>query len=554
MNLSPVNIALLIFLLTWAIAGIYQLRYVSSSKAIRRSLFICMALAGILLLIFKPSFSIQTRNKRVLLVQQQEGNEVFIRKEYDQVFENFYEYLNSEYYQRKDSLFIIGGGLEAGDLALLKDIPKKIIIDNVRGGFSDLKTPTVKSYRPFEITGTVDVANALGVKVVAPDGTEYYSPLEKQDFSIKLQAREAGPFLYDMHLIQENDTLCEKLPIVVEEDKPWKILVLNSSPSFENNFLKNHFGEQGKEFTIRQKISQDKYQYSYTNTGRHTIFPLNKKSLLRYDFCLIDVATWNSMGRDNRNNILEEVKNRGLSLLIKADLQESARNIPTYRIQSQKSISWQEDNREVDINATRLSANSNYQEIKSNGHIIGYHTNYGVGKIGIVGIESTYLLLLNEMEDSYQKIWTDLLSVFYTPINESTIIHTPNLNFENTSIPIHVITSEKNPQLKLNDSISLALQESPFVSNFYTAKAFADDGWHYLHLEGDSLRHWFYIHPDSSWKVLRSQNLKLINERAEAISSDGSLHSEKIPMPWYYGLLLSVLGLGLLWLDERLND
>ena len=554
MNLSPVNIALLIFILAWAIAGIYQLRYVSSSKGIRRSVFICVALAGILLLIFKPSISIQTNNKRVLLLQLQEDNEDFIRKDYDYVFENFYEYLNSPYYQRKDSLFIIGEGLEPEDLSLLKDIPKKIIIKNVHGGFSDIKIPTVKSYRPFEITGTVDLVNARGVKVVAPDGKEYYSSLEKQVFSIKLQAREAGPFLYDIHLIQENDTLCEKLPIVVEEDKPWKILVLNSSPSFENNFLKNHFGEQGKEFTIRQKISQDKYQYSYTNTGRHTIFPLNKTSLLRYDFCLIDVATWNSMGSDNRNNVLEEVKNRGLSLLIKPDRQAVARDIPTYRVRSQEPISWQEDNREVEITATYLSTNRNYREIQSQGHIIGYYANHGVGKIGIVGIESSYLLLLNEMENSYQKIWTDLLSVFYTPVVASTIIETPYWNFENTSIPLHVITSEEKPQLLLNDSIRVAMHESPFVSSYYLAKTFAEDGWQNLRLSTDTTKHWFYVHPETTWQVLRNQNLKLINERAEAISSDGSVHMGKIPMPWYYGFLLSVLGLGLLWLDERLND
>lgn len=554
MIFSLVNIALLIFTLGWVIVGIYQLRHVSRIKGIRRSVFICLTLAGLMLLIFKPSISIKTNKERVLLIQQKEGNEDFIRKDYDQVFENFYEYLNSAYFDRKDSLFIIGRGLEREDLAILKNIPKKIVLKTETGGFTDVKIPSVKSYRPFEITGTIDQVKAREVKVVAPDGKEYYSPLENQNFSIKIQAKEAGPFLYDIHLVQENDTLCEKLPILVEEDNPWKILILSSSPSFENNFLKNHFSEQGKEFTIRQKISQDKYQYSYTNTGKHTIFPLNKTSLLRYDFCLIDVATWNSMGSDNRNNVLEEVKNRGLSLLIKPDHQAVARDIPPYRIGSQETISWQEDNREVEINSTLLSGDNSYHEIKSDGYVIGYHTNYGVGKIGIVAIESTYLFLLNEMKNSFQKIWTDFLSVFYTPIIKSTIIHTPDWNFENTSIPVHVITSEEKPQLKLNDSIRLALHESPFVSNFYSAKAFADDGWHYLHLANDSLKHWFYIHPDSSWKVLRSQQLGLINQGAQVTSSEGNVSTERVPVPWFWGFLLSVLGMGLLWLDERLSD
>lgn len=553
MEVSLVNIVLLIFIATWILVGIYQLRFVSGIKRVRRLFFLCTALAGLLLLSFQPSITGNTVNKKVLLIQQEERNEDFVRKDYDQVFENFHEYLTSDYYDRRDSLIIMGGALSAEDLSLLENIPKRIQLHDIKGGFTDLEIPSVKSYRPFKITGSTDLKNTKEIKVIAPDGTEYYSPIEDSKFTIELQAREAGPFLYDLHVIQENDTLCEKLPIYVEKDQPWKMLILSSSPSFENNFLKNHFGVQGKEFTIRQKISQEKYQYSYTNTGRHTIFPLNKNSLLRYDFCLIDVATWNSMGSDNRNSVLQEVKNRGLSLLIKPDRQAVARDIPKYRIRSQESISWQEDNREVEINATQLSVNSNYREIQSQGYIIGYHTNYGVGRIGILGIESSYLLLLNEMEDSYQKIWTDFLSVFYTPIVESSIIQTPTWNFENTSIPVHVITSEEKPQLILNDSIRVAMHKSPFVSSYYSAKTFAEEGWHNLRMSADTIKHWFYVHPDSTWQVLRSQNLKLINEGAEAISSDSG-HMEKVPIPWYYGFLLSILGFGLLWLDERLND
>ncbi len=554
MDLSIVNIVILSLIILWIFAGAHLLRPISAKYRARRILFLVLSLAGFILMVFKPYINRKTTKKSVLLVHKLEGNESFSKKKYDRVFQNFYEYLTSEFYLRKDSLTIMGNGLEPEDLSLIKDIPKKVVLKDVRGGFTEVQVPLVKSYRPFQITGSVDQVNAKGVKVVTPDGTEYYSPLQDLDFTIELQAQEPGPFIYDLHLIGENDTLCEKLPIVIEEDTPWKILILNSSPSFEHNFLKNHFGEQGKQFTIRQKISKDKYQYSYTNTERHSIFPLTKTSLLRYDFCLIDVATWNSVGSDNRKSILEEVKNRGLSLLIKPSNGMVARDIPKYRVQSSESISWQEDNREVEINSTRLSSTSAYQEITSQGHIIGYQTNYGIGKIGIVGMEATYLLLLNEMENSYQKIWTDFLSVFYTPTQETSIIKTPFWNFRNTSIPVQVITSEDKPQLILNDSIRLAMQESPFVADYYSARTFADDGWHYLNLTSDTLKHWFYVHPDSTWKVQRSQNLKLINERALATSSVGDIHIERVPIPWYWGLLLCVLGLGLLWLDERIYD
>ena len=120
------------------------------------------------------------------------------------------------------------------------------------------------------------------------------------DFVVHTVPAQSGRAVYRLVAVRGADTLeQEDVPVEVEPVRPLKVLVLASSPGFENRFLMNWLAAGGHEVAARISVSKDKYVL-VNAPGRHA-----------YDVVVADAGVLSEALR-------QEVEG-GLGLVIRVD-------------------------------------------------------------------------------------------------------------------------------------------------------------------------------------------------------------------------------------------
>ncbi len=86
-------------------------------------------------------------------------------------------------------------------------------------------------------------------------------------FEFTTTPRESGKFVYEIVMrSNDNDVLFrDELDVNVVEPQPLRILLLQSSVSFETRYLKNWLGKNQNKVAIRSAISRDRFRFEFQN-------------------------------------------------------------------------------------------------------------------------------------------------------------------------------------------------------------------------------------------------------------------------------------------------
>jgi hypothetical protein len=160
---------------------------------------------------------------------------------------------------------ILGYGVDEADLPQPDSLPISYTAPALPGGLQNINWPSeINAGEQLVVQGKfyndgkqsvklqLKGLNVLSDSVIIPPAKTTY-------FQLKSKPKATGRLVYHLVALVGQDTLMnESIPVTIKVSKLLRVLMLNTSPNFENRFLKNWLGENGYAVASKATISQGK--------------------------------------------------------------------------------------------------------------------------------------------------------------------------------------------------------------------------------------------------------------------------------------------------------
>ena len=554
-NLSHTEITFVlgIVFVLWLIGIYFIYKRTTSLSFIRRSLFLAIGLMGVALILIQPHSTLKLDREEIHIWTSEPSSEAMSDTENN--FRNVHDFLQSDLSDKASQVHIHGMGLEEASLHLLSDYVTTYHPSPLINGITQIDVPTITEGRPYTLTGHYQGAEVKTIALIESDKSQNEASLQDSSFSINSTAPTAGSYLLDIETILNNgDTLRDKLPIEVAHEPTWQMLILSSYPVFENKYLKNYWTSLGNGFTLRSKVSKSKYNSTYVNAPQRNLETISRKVVSAFDYIITDVPTWNQLSSGEQGNIKSAVRNNGLGLVFRpSSRQVIADDITLPKWEEPSEILWKTTT--DDVRLLSYNAPSSWESIKIKSHTVGKVRSWGLGHVAILTLDETYKLILADKENEYKRIWSALFSELYRDFAHSTKLLHETWIWEGQKTRLAFIS--QNPfsdPPRLNDAMDIPVLKVPLLEGISELTLYPSEGYNTLTVQNNEAIN-FYAHSRDTWKAMKQKQLR------EAYSKSGRKSmvqeatydsSEPIPIFWWY--LLFLVGFGALWLVERIWD
>jgi hypothetical protein len=215
------------------------------------------------------------------------------------------------------TMHVFGEGLSRDILAEWK-IPRIIFHPSPITGVTDVYWPKqIASGSSWQVSGIYNNVSNTAVKIsLSSFGAGLDSIMipakSKKEFRLATIPRQIGRFVYQLTVMKNRDTLQkEPVPLIVHAMEPPAVLLLASSPDFENKFLKNWLAEKGYPVMVRTATSRGKFSKEYLNTSSIDIDRLGSAVLEKAAIIIADAQSIASLSSDERDLLFSSVRNKG---------------------------------------------------------------------------------------------------------------------------------------------------------------------------------------------------------------------------------------------------
>lgn len=394
----------------------------------------------------------------------------------------------------------------------------------------------------------------------------------RKSFGLSTSPKLLGKSIYSLIALSGKDTLAsEKIPVIIEEKKPLRILMLSSSPDFESKFLKNWLYAEQYALAIRTTISKGKFSSEFLNTERANLNRVSPALLESFDILIGDITALSELGAAENSAILTQLS-KGMGILIIADQPggggffRRAFNVRQNRAIDQKNLSlnWngQTSKKASAPSDTALEIVSRPGEqalVRDNkNHILVSSKLYGSGRMIISTLTDTYTWMLGNNQAEYSSYWSHILekAARKTEVKESWAI-SDQFPVINSPVLLSLESPANDLPEALVSDIPLSFTQDPVQSYRWTARFWpAESGWQAIRsANGES---WWYVFDENDW--LSARGAERIKNTARFASESKTIgpkaagvvrtYNYTVPAIWFY--LLFLMGCGYLWLERKL--
>ncbi|PKV51944.1 hypothetical protein ATE84_4044 [Aquimarina sp. MAR_2010_214] len=472
-----------------------------------------------------------------------------------------------------DSVFILGYGVKPYDLWQLDNYKVNYLGKNILSGVVRFKYHYKNSVGERQVfTGLYANPRKGNILVLeGPGGAGLDSvslALDKQQkFQLATNLNVKGNYLFSL---VEKDSLGkilsrDPIPIVVEENTPLKIVVVNGFPTFETKYLKNYLAQMGHEVLVRSQITKGRYKFEYFNMERMPLGAFSKKNLEPFDLVIIDANSLKNLSRKSRTALENSVKENGLGIFIQPDPNffRSSKSLGGFEFISEKNTETRLDDQKKknfskyafvfkdELLLQRIHSKPNTKTISGYKHI-------GKGKIGTTVLENTYELLLNGHTTAYQQIWAKLITSLSSketlPIEWGA---TSILAYKNHPFAFDVRTSISKPRIKINKKYGVSMRRDIEILNLWKGVTYPRDlGWNIQFLEQDTTKTFQYFVTDTSYWQSQTRYKTIEENRRyykKSLKKEIVQHYTIRPIPLLGFYLLFLLCVAYLWLEPKLS-
>lgn len=478
------------------------------------------------------------------------------------------------------TLHILGYGLESDELKSLKT--KNLIFhpSALADGISSISWPgKIRSGEQLLVQGRYNNTTGTGVKLILQGlGTNLDSAIIGKEtlgiFELSCIPKHLDKAVYSLIALADNDTISiEELPVLVKERESLRILILASSPDFENKFLKNWLSGQEYSVSVRTTISTNKYSTEFLNSRKNDLKRINTSLLNNFDILIGDMNELSRLS-STENQAVQNQVNNGMGLIIKADAAEPGngfyRNVFTIRenrkvIPKTLKLNWEDHSATKTVlqgsNSIEILAQAGTQSLVKNesGDILTNSKLSGKGRILLTVINDSYTWMLGNNVEDYSSFWTYILekAARKKEYSESFAINSLPVINKKTGIEFQRETGTI-PDIQINTE-RIAFMQHPVLSFQQTGSFWpAQTGWQSLQSENTDTN-WFYVFDEKAWKGVKASE-KLKNTKVSIERSEENITTEKgaiqvyedtISPIWFY--ILFLLCCTYLWLEVKLS-
>lgn len=465
--------------------------------------------------------------------------------------------------------YVLGNGIAPFDLWQLESIPTTYLGSESPVGLIHLDYPEQSSVGEILELNILFKSTVPNHQLVleGPDGVGIDSLSLSADASQQLQLmaplKLAGNFLYQ--LVEKNVdgkvVQTEPIPISIAPKRQLSITIVNTFPSFETKYIKNFLAEEGHQLIVRSQVTRGRFKYEYFNTQNNAQHVFSDASLAATDLLIMDVGALRQLSSAQRATIRKNIQEEGLGLLVQPDvglLGITNALFPIELTRQSNSVVTLDELSEKQLNRYALAfIDSPWLvpiHLTADSTLISGFRRNGKGVIGTTLLQNTYELQLRGQQETYEKIWTEVvngISKEMVPISEWTtesIIGFPHQPFYFT-----LRTAIENPVVTNENDSQIPLQQDPYLPQNWEGIVYPTQiGWDELKIDNDTINHLpIYVADTIHWTGISTT--QTINANAQSFSE------EIIPAPimvrvpinrlWFF--IPFLLCMGYLWFEPK---
>ena len=472
---------------------------------------------------------------------------------------------------------LFGNGLDEADLLLLNNHPiafqaSKIPIGIVAISWQNTLTigenlVVQGTYNNDTKTPSTIYLNAFGNNI----DSVTIKPFTQQIFQLQTIPKHNTKAVYSIIVVANKDTLENNpLPFEVQPTVPLKVLLLASSPNFENKFLKNWLYENNYAVAIRTSVTKGKYEQAFFNMNTINLTDLSAKTLQQFDVVIADANELSAISKNELSTIKNQGVQNGLGLIVRVD--SSYSNAPFYLkafpitpiiSQEKKTIHIKYNNTTTALQIDEphyIKSQPNTQVLVKDSaqNSLASLALFGSGKIVATTLNNTYTLQLQNQQNNYTQLWTLLIQkTAKKTIPEDVWTINPSLSFINKQLVVSLETAADSV-FGMVGTTKLYLQQNevlPFKwsGTYWPNKA----GWHTITSNNNSAYNW-YVFNSTNWQGVAATHktnatkLYALQHPFTATNNTQLLQTITVIIPKIIFFLLFLLAAGFLWLERKL--
>ncbi|RYY20250.1 MAG: hypothetical protein EOO04_20400 [Chitinophagaceae bacterium] len=396
-------------------------------------------------------------------------------------------------------------------------------------------------------------------------------------FQLQTIPKQKGRAVYTILVLDGKDTIHrEKIPFETISSEPINILMLASSPDFENKFLKQWLFTNNYGVVIRTTVSRNKFNTEYLNISGIKAERINSTLLNNFDLVIGDATALSKLSGGEVNSIRSAVQEDGLGLLIKVDsitpgslfFNSPFRYIASTALNNQQLHLNTSDsgNAMPVLTTTRPMFIANTEQLRAiirdkEGRVFAATAAAGSGRLLATTIANTYNWVLSGDTTAYRRYWSDLI----TETSKSKLVAglysvDPSITMTDMPAIIEVESADSLPfAAKVNRSLVFLNQQ--FILPFQWQGLYwpRRTGWQSLASNNDQPFYW-YSFGKNDWIELRASRkiaankLKLSQAIDTLIPGTTSVVNGFQRYTRIYIILIFIICCTYLWIEEKFHN
>jgi hypothetical protein len=487
--------------------------------------------------------------------------------------------LLSDYGTQYDSLHVFGYGFSDEELQTIN--AKQFIFhpSPIKTGITNISwNGEIKKGETLLVQGTYTNNSALPVALSLNGFNSTFDsmiiPAKKiQSFQLHTVPKQNGKAVYSVS-VRQGKELLEKnnLPIEVINSSPIQVMILSSSPDFENKFLKDWLSQNGYTVVTKTMISTNKFDRSIVNAKNMSLDRITPSLMDSFDVLIADELSLLSLSKAEQENIYRQVDQKGMGLLVRAD---SITTTPAWYAASfrlyglsgkqplQLSIPLSTGHAILPVEQPKFIRSQPGTQpllLDSVNNMVAAATVQGAGKIVFTTLNNTYSWILAGNTASYYSVWNTLLQkAARHDIRSVTMENLPGLPVTGQPVTMQLrMVTDSLPVMQLQKSQLAFAQNKELSSKWASTYWPPGTGWQPAVSMKDVTYNW-YVFDKNDWKYVSASGriaaTALYSRQQKNSGKNGQEMGQpaEIPVSLIYFFIPFIICAGFLWMERKIS-
>ena len=397
---------------------------------------------------------------------------------------------------------------------------------------------------------------------------------QTSNFELSTIPKHVDKAVYAVTVLSDGDTVeVNPIPVSVRIPGSINVLVLASSPDFDNKFLKNWLAENEYGFAARTYISKNKYERQYVNVPSAALGRLSPSLLDKFDVVIADLAELSAMPSSDISTLRTYIESRGLGLIVKVT---SVTRSGSFYLSSFPLIAAKDSiQHTLRLHARNLifpSAIKIQQPVyilnrpttdpiltDQHTRTLASSTQLGLGKVVVTTIPNSYAWWLGGNKDDYAAYWTTLLSTAAKKtVTDFSWERSPMFPRKDYEMNVRLQSvNDSLPRLQVSGE-EIYPSQNPYLPYDWSGRYWPERaGWHALKNDDENAA-WIYVYGDSDWQgIAATEKIRVTKNYAGANGGNSASKTTNIvpvEIPKFYFLILFIISAAFLWFEKKYRN